>query len=284
MNRLRLAVFCLLFATSAQAQQRVSYGPYPVETGDIFTPPNAVAPDIAFVCVHGGGWVAGASTTEYTNCGGLAKLGAVTMAINYTLFNADNPTSYAPRAVDDVQLAIRYMRDRYPGIRVCVLGSSAGAHLALMAGAMDTLDLRPALDPLDQSALYPEISSKPDCVIAISAPTYMRTFIEGNTNAGGLAVPKMVVGLDGASPAHNLAWWSPALWVAPDYPPTVVFQGTKDTRVKEEQALMLMDRLRLSVIPRRYVVYQGGHAFNGLTSTKIQQYLSDTIAWVRARR
>ncbi len=213
----------------------------------------------------------------------MAENGSIGMSIGYTLFRRTDPTSLAPRDISDVQLAVRYARTQWPGLPVCVFGFSAGGHLALMAGALPrTLALDARLDPLGQAALYPGVSSQPDCVIDLSGPTDIPGFIATTSLAAAAAtIMPMIVGL-GSTPAVRLAWWSPPSWVTPGMVPTVVIHGHADAVVVPAQADMLVSRLNSFGVPNLYIIHNGGHMFGGLTVAQRKKIVRQAYNWVLA--
>lgn len=117
----------------------------------------------AIVLVHGGSWSAGAKESWSATAPQLVEAGYVVFAINYRLacpVGAGVRCGYHGKAlVDDVRNAVAWVRsegERF-GVdpqRVGALGSSAGAHLALMAAVTGESGL-----------------DAPDAVAAWSAPT-----------------------------------------------------------------------------------------------------------------
>lgn len=93
----------------------------------------------AVVLVHGGAWVEGDKSDMADVGRRLAAAGYVAVSVNYRLA----PEHMYPAAVDDVQAAVAWLRERTQserfGIdagRIGVLGVSAGGYLATMVGAL----------------------------------------------------------------------------------------------------------------------------------------------------
>ena len=114
-------------------------------TLDAFLPARVASGRPAVLLIHGGGWRAGDKASLGPEAQRLAALGYDAFSVNYRLA----PGHPYPAAVDDVQAALRWLRDptqvRRFGIdpqRIGAVGSSAGGHLAGMlatlgAGARD---------------------------------------------------------------------------------------------------------------------------------------------------
>jgi acetyl esterase len=111
-------------------------------TLDVCSPiTDGVSPDLpAVVSIHGGSWARGdkANSDWRAVCRWLAAEGFVAFSVNYRLV----PAAIFPAAIDDVSLAVEWIRDgenaRRFGIdpsRIGVFGGSAGGNLAALLGA-----------------------------------------------------------------------------------------------------------------------------------------------------
>jgi acetyl esterase/lipase len=124
--------------TEGYAVRRVEYARSDGEalSGDLYLP-AAHGPHPALVAVHGGGWQYG-DAGFYKHWGPyLAQRGYALFAIDYRLV-AGAKHRY-PAAVVDVSAAVRFLRRRADAFgldpeRLGLLGDSAGAHLAALAG------------------------------------------------------------------------------------------------------------------------------------------------------
>lgn len=99
---------------------------------------SALAP--AVLSIHGGSWARGdKGNSDWRNvCEWLASEGFVAFSVNYRL----SPASVFPAAIDDVSLAVRWLRtgavaEKYgiDPLRIGVFGGSAGGNLAALLGA-----------------------------------------------------------------------------------------------------------------------------------------------------
>lgn len=119
----------------------------------------------AVVSIHGGSWARGdKANDDWRNvCRWLASEGFVAYSLNYRLV----PEALFPAAIDDVELAVEWMRtpanaERF-GIdpaRIGAFGGSAGGNLAALLGTRGT-------GPLDEG-------SRVAAVAELSAPTDLR--------------------------------------------------------------------------------------------------------------
>jgi acetyl esterase/lipase len=105
------------------------------QTLDLYVPPHGRKRPPVILFLHGGGWGVGSKDQiENANKEGFLEAGFAVAAANYTLTD----TATFPQQIHDVKAAIRYLRAnaRRYGLsdEIGVMGSSAGAHLATLAG------------------------------------------------------------------------------------------------------------------------------------------------------
>lgn len=128
-----------------------------VLTLDVYRSADAYG-DPALVLVHGGSWRRRSKDVWSTLAPRYAAAGFVVFAIDYRLAPPGGNTRFpAPR--DDVEAAIEWVRARAPEYggdpdKVAVAGSSAGAHLALLAAGSE--------------------GARPDAAVLFSPPVRLR--------------------------------------------------------------------------------------------------------------
>jgi acetyl esterase/lipase len=99
--------------------------------------PESAAPVPVVIAMHGGGWKNG-SRNSYRHLGPLfSGRGYAVFAIDYRLVRKEQ--NRYPAAVDDVRAAVNYVREHAAEMnvdpaRIVLMGDSAGAHLAALAG------------------------------------------------------------------------------------------------------------------------------------------------------
>ena len=137
---------------------------------DIFRP-EGTSKRTAIVFVHGGGWRQGSREMMWPNARAMAAHGFTGVAAQYRL----TPQAPWPAQIEDVKAAIRWTRanaarlDVDPG-RIVLWGSSAGAHLVLLAaGTPDVAAFEGASEP---KGVSPAVSA----VIAVHAPVDLHLF------------------------------------------------------------------------------------------------------------
>jgi acetyl esterase/lipase len=95
------------------------------------------------VFIHGGAWQAGDKSAYAGYYAQLyAMAGFHVVSINYRLASYGDPTTQWNAQLQDVQLAIRWLRQnastwRMDPNRIGAVGDSAGGHLALFLGSLD---------------------------------------------------------------------------------------------------------------------------------------------------
>jgi acetyl esterase/lipase len=219
---------------------------------DVYRPPARPAPRPAMVLVHGGGMWTGSRADMADPARHLARAGYVAFAVDYRLVDAAAARHRWPAQLDDVQLAVRWVRanaGRYgvdPG-RVGAYGWSAGGQLAALLGTRDTRDLALA------NADYP---SRVACVVDLA----------GDVDLTAYTLPPAldeVVALLGGTPAEVPARYrevSPLSWIDTRTVPFLVIHGLRDDVVPIVQSRRLVSGLRAAGVEVEYTELPGaGH-------------------------
>ena len=209
---------------------------------DIASPQTSTdTPLPAIIFIHGGGWAQGDKTFKHRELYGWAARGYVTLSIEYRLAQE----SKFPGAIEDVTCAIRWLREngqRYSVDinRIALVGYSAGAHLAMLAGY-----------GADQSALKGEVdfTYQIKSIVNFYGPSNLE--MEFPTDSQTLVNDFLGDAVD----APRLA--SPLTHITANAPPTLIFHGTNDSIVPIEQADILASKLETLAIPYSY------HRLNG---------------------
>ncbi len=220
---------------------------------DLATPKGLVAPAPGIVWIHGGAWRAG-DKREFENAiRESARAGYVSVSINYRLV----PKHIFPAQIEDAKCAVRWFRANAEKLHldpdhIGAVGSSAGAHLAMLIGSSDSAD------GLEGSGGSNDVSSRVQAVVSYAGPTNLAlpfpiasqnliaAFVGGPTNEK----------TDVARRA------SPITYVNPGDPPMLLIQGTKDPLVTHDQAVVMADALTKARVPGRVELLLGeGHGW-----------------------
>jgi len=157
---------------SKPADARVSYGPDPLQIGELRLPKGS-GPFPVAVVIHGGCWVSEFATLQNTAAAAdaLRDAGIATWNVEYRRSN--NPGGGWPGTFSDIAMATDYVRELAKAhpldvTRVIAIGHSAGAHLALWAAARSKL--------AGTSALYREAALPLRAAVALGGPGDLRDF------------------------------------------------------------------------------------------------------------
>ena len=191
---------------------------------DYFVP--AADPRPTLMWIHGGGWVAGDKAREVSNLIAYLEAGWNVYNVNYRQ-GADT----APQAVDDVLCAYKYITERVARSgqnpnEIVVSGASAGGHLALVVGLINS-------GAETQHACKTEV--RPKAVVnwfGITDIALVDEFLAetrpDNNYARTWAADK--AGVEAVSDAY-----SPIYLVSDEAPPIISVHGTDDTVVPYDQ-------------------------------------------------
>lgn len=254
----------------------VSYGPGSDEKLDGCKPVGVETFRPGVILIHGGAWEGG-DKAQYTQiCQNLAHMGFVAITINYRLTSEGYRW---PDQIGDAQLAVRWMRVHAAALdldptRICALGDSAGAHLALL------LDELPSIHPADVAGLYSSVSPQVKCVVDQFGPTDLAKLY-----ALGLPFVKSAITalMDGQTPTQNPTLYSdasPVDHINPLVGKLMIVQGTQDTTVLPGQSTELRQDLQKAGIPVRYISYTGGHEYRGSTLTTRDSIHQQIYSWL----
>lgn len=203
------------------------------------------APVLVFL--HGGGWARGERPKSWTGFRRFVEAGYAVVSVQYRL----SGTAKAPAAVQDARCAMAWVareanRYRLDPRRVVVMGSSAGAHLALLAGMMgdkSDIDL-PACGPVPRAAaivdFYAPSDLRPESIGAWHSPSITRWIGEG-PGAAALA-----------------ARMSPLTLVRKGQPPVFIVHGDADDVVPIQSSKLLKEALDRAGVPSEFHIVPGG--------------------------
>ena len=222
-------------------------------------------PDLPCVLfIHGGGWRMGDKSMHALHIKQFAEHGYVTASVQYRLC----PKYRFPAQVEDVKCAVRYLRanaEKY-GIdsdRIGAVGFSAGAHLAMMLGAMDSGD------GLAGEGGWQDQPSKVQAVVSYFGPTDFRT-----GEVSDRAMPILVDFIGGTREEMKDAWFaaSPANYINKGDAPMLLFQGTNDGLVPYSQASqMAIEMANAGLDGRVELIMKAGHGWGGQELERTQQ-------------
>lgn len=207
---------------------------------DIVRPQDPEHPLPAIVWIHGGGWRLQDRTASPDLAKHFASSGYVMVSIDYRLA----PGTIFPGQLFDVRSAVRWLRTHAAEHfvnpdRIGLWGSSAGGHLAALAGIHSS---KPRLEQEDSST----ISSAVQAVVDGYGPADLPALIDLSSPRSDAEAQSPEASLVGGPVRDNLDLArraSPALVVDGDTPPFLIMHGTDDTMVPHQQSVALYDSL-----------------------------------------
>jgi acetyl esterase/lipase len=271
-----LTVFALPFIGGADGPTVDTYTFKTVGTNelkaDVHRPAgDAVRPVIVFI--HGGALMMG-SRAITPRPGSLLEAmlnaGYVVVSIDYRLA----PQVKLPAIIEDVMDACTWVRREGPkrfGMKpdeLFVMGESAGGYLTLMSGWR----VQPRPRALVSFWGYGDIAgswySKPD---AFYRQKQLVTKEETEKSAALLYLycrqhglwPKVLTDHDPETEPRAFDPFCPVRNVTPEYPPTMLIHGTKDTDVPYEQSMQMDKELAARGVAHEFLtIPEGGHGFD----------------------
>ncbi|MDJ0394638.1 alpha/beta hydrolase [Rhodococcus sp. G-MC3] len=216
---------------------------------DVVAPPDASEPLPAIVWLHGGGWRLQDRKARPDFARHFAERGFVMVSIDYRL----TPDTIFPGQLHDVRKALRWIRSHAEeyGIdpsRIGLWGSSAGGHLAALAGAHSSRMQLPGEEPSEISA-----------AVQVVAEGYGPVFFDDQRDDSPEAF--LLGGPIRDNPELARAA-NPAKQVRPGMPPFLILHGTADTMVPHTNSIALFDALAAAGNEATlYLVGGFGHGF-----------------------
>src|SRR5436190_22898814 len=241
-----------LIATSYRVEPDVIYLTVGGWNGklDLYVPRRPNGPLPTAVLFHGGGWVTGSKDEIALDVLPYLAMGFAVVNVDYRLARQ----APAPAAVQDSRCALRWVIRHAPQYgfdpaKLVLVGSSAGAHLALMAALAPATagfdGLCPGNEPLTVAAVI-NFFGVVD-VAELIAPAHPRDFAVG------------WMGTAPDAPARAV-WLSPIKYVSKGAPAVLTLHGDADPVVPYSQATRLHAALERVGAPNRLVPMHGaGH-------------------------
>ncbi|MGD9719877.1 MAG: alpha/beta fold hydrolase [Pirellulales bacterium] len=220
---------------------------------DLARPKGLTHPVPGVLWIHGGAWRGGNKEEFSRQIERSAQAGFVAVSIDYRLV----PKFLFPAQVEDAKCAVRWLRANAERLqvdpkRIAAVGSSAGAHLSMMLGTMDSAD------GLEGDGGSAEMPSKVQVVVSYAGPTNL----EGPLS---IVAQKLVADFLGGKLGESIAAarpGSPINYVDSHDAPMLLIQGTKDPLVPHAQAYQMIEALTKAGVPGRVEILIGaGHGW-----------------------
>lgn len=268
------------------------------ETGemklDLYVPERENPPLVVYV--HGGGWIAETRSNIPDPEQYAAEWGCAIASVSYRLQEAPDgaaveemydPANPTPRGIFpdhfvDVKAGIRWLRAHadeygYDADQIAAWGSSAGGHLALLAGVVDDVtDLGDAFADEVEKTVVPDESGAVQAVVSWYGAADFRLIedeSEGAQESEGL-IPLLLGGPQSEHP-ERWAQASPVTHVTPESPPALLMHGRKDEVVDVEHSHRFFDALKGAGVD---AVFYELHDLNHVWVESVEDIESERVA------
>jgi acetyl esterase/lipase len=204
---------------------------------DFYRPKNAEGQLPLLLFIHGGGWKSGKRSDYLVYLTSFAQKGYITATVSYRL----KRDSIYPAAVEDVTDAVKWLFENgenygYDPDRIALIGGSAGAHLAMLAGY-----------GWENRASQHNKTHRVKAVVDIYGPVDLTTDYA--------QTQPLVTGFIGHAYNKKPKLYreaSPITYLNSSCPPTLILHGTSDTLVPVSQSDTLKSRLDALGVPCEY--------------------------------
>lgn len=229
----------------------------------VFQPEGWKASDkrACFITIHGGGWTGMGPERMFSFADHFAKLGLVSISVQYRLASAKTNTTVFD-CVKDVRSAVRYVKAHANELgidpnKIIASGGSAGGHLAASTAMFDGVNEEG--DDL-------KISPAPDALVLL--------FPVIDTSKEGYGNARIGERWQEISPAHN---------VHPGLPPTITFHGTADPTTPFKGAQIFHEAMLKAGNRSELVIHEGGdHGYLMRTQPLYDECLAKTDAFLKS--
>lgn len=257
-------------ALAEETKVNVAYGNDAQQKMDLFLPAGRTdAGTKVLVLIHGGAW-SGGDKDDFGPAMPTFKQrlpGWAIVNLNYRLGEAP-ATNPAPTQEDDIRTAMIFIvseasKYHFNTDKLGLLGSSAGAHLALLQG-------------------YKYPLPKPKAIVDYYGPTDM----VGMYNLSPYISQLQLEALMSGTPATNASLYysfSPISYATSGSPPTLILHGEVDEIVPLEQSTALKTKLQAAGATVQMVVYPNeGHGFGEAAQTdSVDKLIAFLTTYVR---
>lgn len=218
---------------------------------DVYARRSTTGPVPTVINIHGGGWVAGTKESNTLHLLPYLEMGFSIVNVEYRLARV----ALAPAAVEDCRLALRWVMKNartynLDTTRIVVTGGSAGGHLALITGMLDSTAGFDVSREWDQTNPVLKVAA----IVNWFGITDVKDLLAG-PNRQNYAVSWIGNSKDGEEIARRV---SPLSYIRKDLPPVFTIHGTSDQLVPYAHATRLHAALEKAGVPNRLVTIPNG--------------------------
>jgi acetyl esterase/lipase len=260
------------------------------------------------VSIHGGALIMGhREAVDQRLRDAFIQHGYAFVSLDYRLA----PETQLPEIIHDIEDAFTWIREKGPELfhadpkRIAVLGGSAGGYLTLTTGYR--VQPRPVAlvafwgygdlvgawysEPSPHPRHHQSKLTREEAFQQVSGPP-ISDARERKGDGGAFYQfcrqqgmwPKAVSGWDPKAEAKKFAPYEPVRNVTPEYPPTLLIHGDKDTDVPYEESVMMAAELKKNRVEHRLITIPNGeHGLAGGDKKLIDDAYRDAIEFIKAR-
>lgn len=228
--------------------------------------PKSDTPTPVVIHIHGGGFTHGSKESQW-DFRTFFNMGFAVANVAYRLAG----TAPAPAAIEDVRCAMAYLVQYANELNIDLTkmvtrGSSAGGHLALMAGLLCQSDTF--------SNHCPNAYAKVAAIIDVSGPADLTTW-EAMKKANKASRAWLGGKENDTGFVRSL---SPIAYVNKNSPPVFIAHGNADRTVPYAQSQALIRKLKENDVQvELYTVENGGHAFSKEQRRAVNQAMAEFL-------
>lgn len=234
--------------------------------------PESDRKDVLIIWVHGGAWRSGSKEDPPKM---LLKHGYPLASINYRL----SPEAAFPAQIHDIKAAVRFLKSKmsgfnYPINKIVLWGSSAGGHLAALAGLSYGNDyLEGVVGQLTTE------TSEIQGIIDFYGPSNLSSILDQSTPHGlDVRIPALDLLLGDHKNTSRLSTASPIMYVEKGDPPIFIAHGEQDLQVPINQSIELYSKCQRSDVKSEIHFIPGnGHGGMGFENHAMEKLLLDWI-------
>jgi acetyl esterase/lipase len=224
---------------------------------DLVLPPTT-GPAPVVVWLHGGGWFTGDRHLAPDLTRWFAARGFAMASIEYRL----SGRALFPAQLHDVRAAVRHLRRHAAALgvdadRIGLWGSSAGGHLAALAGVTGHLPVLPGeqVGPEDPHA---GVQAVAEGYGPVDLAAVVAAAVDAPAHLSGANAPeaRLLGGLPAQRPDLARAA-SPLTHVGPAAPPFQIAHGTADVLVRHDQSVLLHEALAAAGVETTLYLLEG---------------------------
>lgn len=237
---------------------------------DLYMPAGKKDPYL-IVWIHGGAWRSGSKESPPT---GMLPYGYALASINYRL----SEEAIFPAPIHDIKAAVRYLRANakkygYRPDKIILWGSSAGGHLAALAGVTNN-----DKELEGNIGMYTRESSSVQVILDFFGPSNFMTILTQSTPHGlSVRVPalKLLLGKPVEEVPEIAKKASPVYQVDSTDPPMLIVHGDQDIQVPVNQSLELMAVYKKNNLTVQFEAIPGaGHGGNAYDKKELMETVS----------